>query len=204
MYVFHKTLINTHTQQGGGYLNPAITASLMALYPLNKGKMSPLQGLLNMLAQLLGTAVGIALVVRFFSTLTVLKAPTLTTTTHTHRSESFQMQTRVMKIWAYQHLLTVRLQEADLLSKPWEHSLWLGSFWRTKHIQWQDLDLHPHRSRWERQWRHFNSLHFHLLQHVSILYVRYVSFYSAVRRDPIWLRSCRLLSWDLYSRPDST
>ena len=43
--------------------------------------------------------------------------------THTHRSESFQMQTRVMKIWAYQHLLTVRLQEADLLSKPWEHSL---------------------------------------------------------------------------------
>ena len=57
---------STHTQ-GGGYLNPAITASLMALYPLNKGKMSPLQGLLNMLAQLLGTAVGIALVVRSLS-----------------------------------------------------------------------------------------------------------------------------------------
>jgi glycerol uptake facilitator-like aquaporin len=45
------------------YLNPAITASLMALYPLNKTKMNPLKGLLNMLAQVLGTAIGIALVI---------------------------------------------------------------------------------------------------------------------------------------------
>ena len=173
----------------------------MALYPLNKGKMSPLQGLLNMLAQLLGTAVGIALVVRSLTQMKTTKAPHARII---HRSESSRMQTRAMKIWVYRHLRTVRLQEADLPSKPWERSLWLGSFWRTKRIQWQDLDLHPHRSRWEQQWRRFNSLHFHSLQHASILYVRYVSFYSAARRDPIWLRSCQLLSWGRCLRPDST
>ena len=58
-------LTGLFTSTSGGYLNPAVTASLMALYPLNKGNMSPLKGLMNMLAQLIGTAVGIALVVRF-------------------------------------------------------------------------------------------------------------------------------------------
>ena len=59
----------------------------MALYPLNKGKMSPLQGLLNMLAQLLGTAVGIALVVRLCLTFSLSyeknESPSRTTTTYT-------------------------------------------------------------------------------------------------------------------------
>ncbi len=122
IYILYHDTILINTLQGGGYLNPAITASLMALYPLNKGKMSPLQGLLNMLAQLLGTAVGIALVVRSLS-LSYEKFESSRQHTHTHRSESSRMQTKAMKIWEYRHLRTVRLQEADLLSKPWELSL---------------------------------------------------------------------------------
>lgn len=117
-------LTGLFTSTSGGYLNPAVTASLMALYPLNKGNMSPLKGLMNMLAQLIGTAVGIALVVRF-----LLFARSNVANSHeTHRSQSFPMRTKVTRIWAFRHLRTERPLEADLRSKPWERFLSRGSF----------------------------------------------------------------------------